>query len=66
MSPPEFRGDVAVGNLLHRVRHSLTYYTVKSFDLTPRPPSLRGKGEKTISPLLAGKGPGERLMSGFI
>jgi hypothetical protein len=29
-------------------------------DLTPQPPSLQGKGEKSYSPLLVGEGLGER------
>jgi hypothetical protein len=35
-------------------------YTI-TLDLTPQPPSLRGKGEYISSPLLVGEGLGERL-----
>lgn len=35
-------------------------------NLTPVPPSLRGKGEKVDSPLLSGEGQGERLALALI
>ncbi|MEH1767930.1 MAG: precorrin-3B synthase [Nostoc sp.] len=58
----ELLNTLGCENYLQEVEQRLSFpllYSEKRKDLTPRPPSLQGKGEK-FSPLLVGEGLGER------
>jgi type I restriction enzyme R subunit len=56
------RGRAAAGTIGANYEHYVEWKDVTPADLTPQPPSLRGKGEND-SPLLRGEGQGERSLN---